>query len=320
MEKKIPKQSERKYDLFRDTFFIGFTEAVKSSIGIFKIMLPVSLLMTILNHIGIVGWLSVIFQPIASLFGLRGQSILALLSGYLINTYSAIALMISLKLPMKEISLLSAMILLSHTLPVELTIQKKAGGKTWLLFLIRVGSSIAAGIVLNFLIPSGTEMAVSGMDLELSIGAVSFIEVIKSWVVENVAIIVKIFIINIAINVALKFLIRFHVIDKLSNVLKPIMFIMGLAKESAPYWFVANFIGLIYGSGILISANENNTLDKEEISRLNISICSMHSIIQETANFMVLGVGLGVLIVPRFITAVISVWGYRLAKLILRGN
>jgi len=45
---------------------------------------------------------------------LSGKAILPLLSGYLINTYSAIALMISLELPMKEIAILSGMVLLSQ--------------------------------------------------------------------------------------------------------------------------------------------------------------------------------------------------------------
>lgn len=55
----------------------------------------------------------------------------------------------------------------------------------------------------------------------------------------------------------------------------------------------------------------DNSLEKEEIRKLNVSICSMHSIIQETANFLVLGVNIGVLIIPRFITSVLSVWLYR---------
>lgn len=109
-------------------------------------------------------------------------------------------------------------------------------------------------------------------------------------------------------------------VDKLSSLLKPIMFIFGLGKECAPYWLIANVIGLIYGAGILITANENKDLEKEEISKLNVSICSMHSIIQETANFLVLGVSILVLIVPRFITAVASIWVYNMVTGLKRAN
>lgn len=167
--------------LLYEIFYVGFKDSIKTSLGIFKIMLPVSLLMTILNAIGIVDYLSAFFQPIAVLLGLGGQSILVLLSGYLINTYSAIALMISLELSLKEISILSAMILLSHTLPVELSIQKKAGGKMWLLFLIRVGSSILTGIILNLIIPSENEIISSEMQLALTVGTASLPEVLKVW-------------------------------------------------------------------------------------------------------------------------------------------
>ena len=40
--------------------------------------------------------------------------------------------------------------------------------------------------------------------------------------------------------------------------------IFGLGKASAPYWLIANVIGLIYGAGILITANENRDLEKED--------------------------------------------------------
>ena len=296
----------------KSTLLLGIKDAIKTSLGIFNIMLPVSLLMAILNYLGVVDRLSIFLQPVANLLGLSGQSVLVLLSGYLINTYSAIALMISLALPMKEIAILSAMILLSHTLPVELSIQKKAGGKLWLLFLIRVGSSIVTGVILNLILPGDMETLANQGLATVAVAAASLADVLKTWLLENVATITKIFIINIVINVVFKFLIKFQIIDKLSNLLKPIMLLFGLAKESAPYFLIANIIGLIYGAGILITANENKDLEKEEISKLNVSICSMHSIIQETANFMVLGVHIGILILPSLLTSVLSVWLYRL--------
>lgn len=318
--KSDTSKTESKNGIFHEIFYVGFKEAVKSSFGIFKIMLPVSLLMAILNYFGIVDWLSVIFQPITNLLGLSGKAILPLLSGYLINTYSAIALMISLELPMKEIAILSSMVLLSHTLPVELSIQKKAGGNMGLLFLIRVGSSIITGIVLNIVLPNESVIISSETQAIATVATTSLLVVLKSWVQDNVTTIIKIFVINIVISVVFKCLIKFRVVDKLSSLLKPIMFIFGLGKECAPYWLIANVIGLIYGAGILITANENKDLGKEEIRRLNVSICSMHSIIQETANFLVLGVSILVLIVPRFITAVVSVWVYNMVTGLKRVN
>ena len=91
-----------------------------------------------------------------------------------------------------------------------------------------------------------------------------------------------------------------------------------MGKECVIYLLIANVIGLILGAGILIIANENKDWEKEEIRRLNVSICSMHSTIQETANFLVLGVSLPILIVPRFITAVVSVWIYNFVYSFMR--
>ena len=218
--------------------------------------------------------------------------------------------MISLDLSLREMSILSSMVLLSHTLPIELSIQKKAGGNVWLLLFIRVGASILTGFLLALILPGGNEAFSSGAQM-LSSEAISLADVLKRWLLDNITV-VKIFIINIVLNVSFKFLIEFHLIDKFCGWLKHIMFVFGLAKETALYWLVANVIGLIYGAGILITANESNALNQEDIRKLNISICSMHSLIQETANFLPLGVGVPVLVVPRFITAVGSVWAYNL--------
>ena len=59
--------------LFKNIFYAGTKDAVKTSLKIFKIMIPVSLLMAILNYVGIINKLSIFLQPAANLLGLGGQ-------------------------------------------------------------------------------------------------------------------------------------------------------------------------------------------------------------------------------------------------------
>lgn len=173
-----------------------------------------------------------------------------------------------------------------------------------MLFLVRVSSSITTGLILSLLLPGSEELTTSGTQL-VTTSTATLTEVLKSWLLENVAIL-KIFVINIVLNIVFKLL------DKLSNLFKHIMFLFGLGKEAAPYFLVANMIGLIYGAGILITTMENLTLEKEEINKLNISVCSMHSVIQETANFLTLGLNIFILVIPRLITSIVSVWAYNI--------
>lgn len=183
-----------------------------------------------------------------------------------------------------------------------------------------MGSRIITGMVLNIILPNETVMISSEAQAILTITTTTLLPVLKSWVHDNVATIIKIFAIKIVISIVFKYLIKFHVLDKFSSLLKSIMFIFGLGKESAPCWLIPNVIGLIYGAGILITANENKYLEKEEIGKLNVSICSMHSIIQETANFLVLGVNILILIVSSFITTVVLVWVYNLVVKVSRNT
>lgn len=309
--KQIEENKHNPGNFFEDILLKGLKEGLKVSYSIAKIMLIASFIITMLKYSGFIEIFSNTIAPFCRFLGLQGDAVLALMSGYLINCYSAIAIITTLALTIKEVTIISIMLLLCHTLPIELAVQKRAGGPLFLIFLVRLSSSILVGALLNIIIPNNANFMGIRIDMETAAKFASFSEMMIAWLWGNV-VILKIIIINIVIIIFYKLLNRIGILEKISNLFKGFMFIFGLPKETAVLWVVANVIGLIYGSSMLIEAKNNKRLNDHDLKKLNLSVSTCHSLIQETANFWAIGASVSYLIIPRVIISIITVWVYNL--------
>lgn len=319
MSNNVTDNKNTKQSFCEDVFLIGIKDGLKASYSIVKIMVPISFIITIFKFLGIINAFSALVTPFFKFLGLQGHAVLAILSGYFINCYSAIAVMESLPLTMKEISIISCMLLLCHTLPVELSVQKKAGGSLLLILFVRLSASILMGAILNLIIPGSTGQVELDVKVHTAVNMNSFMNSMVSWLTETV-LVIKIVIINILIIIFYRLLNRYMIIAKVSGFFKQIMLVFGLAKESAFMWLIINIVGLIYGASMLIEAKDKRHISEIEQKKLNLSICTCHSMIQETANFMTLGCNPAYLIIPRIVISIITVWIYNLYSALVKNR
>jgi len=116
-----------------------------------KIVIPVTLFITFLEHSG---WLALIAHycsPLMALFGLPGEAALALVLGNLSNLYAGVGVLAALNLTVKQVTVIGAMLLICHSLLIETAIVARAGGRPVPVAVGRVASSIVVGIMLNIL-------------------------------------------------------------------------------------------------------------------------------------------------------------------------
>jgi hypothetical protein len=84
---------------------------------------------------------------------------------------------------------------------------------------------------------------------------------------------------------------------------------------------VANIIGLTYGSAILIEQVQEGKLRLQDARMLNNHLAISHSLLEDTALFVVLGVPVFWITVPRVALAILVVWSIRLfSSLGLKGS
>ena len=114
-----------------------------------KIIVPISCLVAILDHYGIIESFAAFFAPAMSLFGLPGETTIALLLSFFVNFYAAIGVITAMSLDARQITVLAVMIGICHELPVETAICSYTGLKVPVSAALRIITALCAGLLLN---------------------------------------------------------------------------------------------------------------------------------------------------------------------------
>jgi hypothetical protein len=132
----------------------GLKKGVIASLGVIKVMFPVTLAVALLKVTPLFGGLAEVCRPLMGLFGLRGETALPFILGGLLNLYVAIGAMIPLGLTSRETTILAAMLLISHNLPVETAVIKGIDAPWIPLLALRLGAALALGFLLSLVLPA----------------------------------------------------------------------------------------------------------------------------------------------------------------------
>jgi hypothetical protein len=129
----------------------GLNDGLSVSFKLIKTIIPFYIAVDIINHTKIANTIGNILSPIMSIFGLTGKMSLALISGYTVNLYAAIAALLPLHPDWKEVTIVGLMSGISHNLIVEGAILHKAGSNAIFTVSLRIIVSFIAGISLNLI-------------------------------------------------------------------------------------------------------------------------------------------------------------------------
>lgn len=307
-------QSKTNFQRFLSCLKTAWKPAIKSSLWLLKITIPVSLAFTVLNYYGIIAAIAVFLNPLFTLIGLPGQSGLVYISSLFLNIYSAIAAMNSLPFTMREETILALMCLIAHNIITETIIQKKTGSSAVQMVVIRIAASIVAAILLNRVLPASLALEMNRQVAGLP--AAGFVAVMTNWAEDSAWLALKIVLIVNGLQLLHTILQEFKLIDKLAEIIAPFIRIMGLPVKTVFLWIVGNSIGLAYGGAIMIEAAAEGTLSKTEVDLLNCHLGISHALLEDTLLFMAIGVPVFWILVPRIALAMAAVWLLRLYLLV----
>lgn len=288
----------------------AFPKAGKTVWWLLKIILPISLAVSFLQYFGVIAWLAVVLAPVFSIIGLPGESAIVFISSIFLSLYAPIAIMVTLALDMREVTILALMCLISHNMFVETAIQKKTGSSAVIMFLLRICTSFFAAFALNLLLPAQLGPA---LVVENAIVPATVWDVLQSWLWGAGSLILKITLIVTGLMVMQNILKEFSILNVISKFFAPFMRVMGLSNESSFLWFVAQTVGLAYGSAIMIEEVERKEISLHDANLLNYHIAINHSLLEDTLLFVAIGVPGSWIIAPRLILAIAVVWIVRLA-------
>ncbi len=308
-------------------FFSALGRAWKPSLNtirfLLSIMIPVSLFVLALEKTGLLFTASRLLDPLMHFLGLPGESSLVFLSAILLNIYSAIAVIGTLQLSLREITILAVMCLIAHNLIVECTVMRKTGSSATKMVVLRIFTALVAAFILNYILPTGFGASkMLGISTELSPPPALHLQdipkILEQWALQMGQLILKIAIIVSLLMVAQKEMEEFGLLELLGKITGPFMRLLGLPPSTGFLWIVANIIGLAYGSAIMIERVESGKLSLSDGDLFNHHVGISHSLLEDTLLFMAIGVPLFWAVIPRFLLAIIIVWVERGRRILFR--
>ena len=285
--------------------------ALKTIWWLTKIMALLSFAIMLLQYGGVIEWISYWLTPIFSHFGLPGEAALAYVSGYFVNCYSAIAVMTTLDLSTRAATILSVMVLCSHNMILETTVQHKTGSSVVKIVAIRTLSAFILGWVLNKIMPGSFEASSMTNNVQEEL---TFMIMLKDWALRTAKNIALMAVIVYLLTVLQKILTEYGIIEYISRFLKPVMRFFGLSPKCAFLWLVSNTLGLAYGAGIMIEEAEKGETTKEDNDLLNCHIGISHSNLEDLLLFTAAGGAYLWMLLSRWCMSLIWVWFFRVFK------
>ncbi|HQA93738.1 MAG TPA: nucleoside recognition domain-containing protein [Bacteroidales bacterium] len=281
----------------------------KTCIWILKITVGISFAMMLLKYFNILPYVSDAIGPVFRYFGLPGSAALAYLSGYFINVYSAMAVMSTLALDARELTILSTMVLCSHSMILETAVLKKTGVSGVRMIIVRTLSALFLGWFLNLILPEGSgEVVTAAVARE----QLTFWLTLRDWLWSTFKLVLLITIIIYILNIVQRLLYEFGVIAMISKFLKPLMLFFGLPPKTAFLWIVANIIGLAYGAAAMLDEIARDKLERRDVLLINTHISISHSNLEDLILLTALGAVGWIMLLIRWAMSMVLVWELRL--------
>jgi len=213
--------------------------------------------------------------------------------------------MVMLPLTSEQMTLIAVFILISHNLVQEGIIQAKSGIHPLKATLFRLTASVITVIVVaRFLKPDTLAVMSEGM----SRAAVQpLMSMLKIWFIASFYLCIKMFLIIMALMILLGIMKSFNIIHHIVRVISPVLKAMGLNQKVGILWITAAVFGIAYGAVVIVEEAKEGNFDRQELEKLHISIGINHSMVEDPALFLTLGLNAFWLWVPRLLTAVLAV-------------
>jgi hypothetical protein len=278
-------------------------EAVHVSLGLFKIMIPILILVKALQELGWITYMALPLEPLMEIVGLPQEMGLVWATGMLNNIYGAAVVFLTLApehtLSIAQVTILSTMVLVAHALPIEVRIAQESGNRFWFQVLMRVGGALVLGFILHWV------YSLTGwLQQQNTIfwqGEIQKSSGLLVWSLEQLRNMGFIFCIVLALISLMRLLTWLRITDILVRMLQPLLCFMGIGREAAPLAIIGMTMGLTYGGGLIIYESRSGQVQPKDVFASLTLMGLTHSIIEDTLLMVMLGGHLSGILFARMI-------------------
>lgn len=269
-------------------------ETALTSWELIRITVPVVIVTKVLEELGVIHWLSLLLEPVMSLVGLPGALGLVWATSLLTSIYGGMAVFAALapglQLTAAQVTIICSIMLIAHSLPLELSISRRAGAAVLPVAALRVGGAILYAFLLDRccrllnLWQEPAQLLFKTGDANPSLGA---------WAVNQLANIGMIILVIFCIMVCMRVLRAIGVLSLFERLLGPVLPVFGMSRQAAPLTVVGMVMGLSYGGALIIREACSGKLDRREIFYSMVLMGMCHSLVEDTLLMVALGGRLG---------------------------
>ncbi|MFA9396360.1 MAG: hypothetical protein ACERJ1_16855 [Halodesulfovibrio sp.] len=284
-------------------------DAVSASFDLYKVMIPVIIIVKLLQELDLIQYLAVPLKPIMSIAGLPAEMGLVWATSIIVNLYSGLIVYISMvptmdPLSVAQITTLTTMMLFAHSLPVECKVAQKCGVSMTGQIVVRMVSAFLIGFLMNLVFTkTGIFAEQSKILWEPQLPEAG----ILPWALNEANNLVYLFFIILTLFAIMRLLTYYGITEKLNHLLKPVLQAIGIGKDAATLTVLGLSLGITYGGGLIIHEVKSGKLSKRDVFASLTLMGLAHALIEDTLLMMLLGAHTSGTLWTRLIFAIIFV-------------
>ncbi len=265
------------------------------SVTLFRLMIPVIIVVKILEELGAVEYLGLFLGPVMQSVGLPESMGLVWATTIVTNIYGGMLVFFYIQqtevLTVAQVTVLSIMMLLAHAhaLPVEARIAQQAGVRLRVTLLLRIGGALLLGAILHhFYSFFGLLQEPVKLIWQPEMPAPGML----AWALSQLKSLLMIQVVIIVLLTTLKVLKVIGIEKMIGVMLRPVLRLIGIGREATTITIVGVTLGLSFGGGLLIKEARAGHVAQRDIFASMCLLAVCHSSIEDTLLVMGLGADL----------------------------
>lgn len=283
-------------------------DAVRMYLTLLKILVPALIVVKALEMAGGIEWLGQLLGPVMAWVGLPAVLGVVWAATLMTNLVTGLIVFFEVigdtSLTVAQITVLSSLMLIGHSLPVEGAVARRAGVPWTFTILLRVGGALLLGGFLHYLYST---TAVLQEPAAFAWEPDARPDTLIAWALSQVKTLAVVFIIILALLILLRALKRLGIERLIHLALAPLLKLLGIGQAAANVTVIGVLLGLSYGAGLVIRDVDSDVMTPRD-SFLTLCFLGLaHSMIEDTLLMLVLGADLSGIFWARLVFAILAI-------------
>lgn len=267
---------------------------------LFRVLVPVLVVVKVLETIGGIELLGRLLAPVMRIAGLPGSTGLVWAAAMITSLYGGIVVFLSIApgagLTCAQVTVLTTMMLVAHSLPVELGVARQAGARVRFMAPWRVLGALALGSLLNLAYSAGGFL---GRPAGILWQAPEPAAGLGAWALSQARNLAMIFVAVTILMALLRILDRIGITTMLNRLLRPVLASMGIGPAASTITILGMVLGLSYGGGLIIRGARSGEIPPRDVF-FSLSLMGLsHSVVEDSLLMLSLGASITGVLVAR---------------------